>query len=116
MQRTRRVVIASILGLIAGGISWAGSLFVEVGAPLSLASSISMALLWALLGFSIGISSLRWHWVIHGMVLGLIFGVVFGVTALGLERSFWPPLIMGLIYGFLIELITTKALKTGVAD
>lgn len=115
MQKTRRVIITSILGLICGCISWAiCNLAMRHPQPLSV--NLVIILFNGLLGFSIGISSLRWHWALHGLVLGGMFGAILGLVALGMGDVFIPPLVCGFVYGFLIELITTVAFKAGIAS
>jgi len=69
-----------------------------------------------LMGFTIGISSLRWPWVMHGLVLGGMFGFVLGIGALALGSEFIWPLVFGLVYGLLIELITTVLFKAGIIE
>jgi hypothetical protein len=115
MQKTKRIIITSILGLIFGFISWAICNFVMGHTP-PCSINVVMILFNVLLGFSIGISSLRWHWALHGLVLGGMFGVILGLVALGTGSDFIWPLIFGFIYGFLIELISTVAFKAGIAS
>ncbi len=59
------------------------------------------------------------HWAIHGVVMGFIFSIpaAFGAM-MGAENPEFSPLMiaistveMGIIYGFLIELITTVFFK-----
>lgn len=115
MQKLERVVIASALGVIFGFVSWAICKF-GMGHTQPVSIAVVIILFNGLLGFSIGISSLRWHWVLHGLILGGMFGVVLGFVALGTGSQFIWPLIFGFIYGFLIELITTVAFKARVAS
>lgn len=114
MQNTKRIVIASVLGLVCGGTGWAFANF-AMGYTLGLSYNLHIILSNVLLGFVIGISLLRWHWALHGLVLGGIFGLKNGLVALGTEGVFIPPLVFGFVYGFLIELITTVVFKAGVA-
>jgi len=67
-----------------------------------------------LLGFTIGISSLRWYWTIHGLVLGGIFGAILGLVAVGHGDKFIRPLVFGFVYDLLIELITTVGFKARI--
>ena len=114
MKRAKRVIIASVLGLIFGCISWIICKF-GMGHTQPVSIDLVIILFNGLLGFTIGISSLRWHWVLHGLILGGIFGAVLGFMAAGTGSQFIWPFIFGLIYGFLIELITTVAFKAGVS-
>ena len=113
MQKTKRVAITSILGLICGCISWAVCNF-AMGHTQPLLINLFMILSNGLLGFAIGISSLRWHWTLHGLVLGGMFGVIIGLVASGMGSEFIWPLVFGFVYGFLIELITTVVFKAGI--
>ena len=66
-----------------------------------------------LLGFVIGISVLRLPWAWHGIVMGLIVGLPFAAGCLlepdNLETAI-AALILGAVYGFLIELFTSVVL------
>ena len=76
-----------------------------------------------LLGFGIGITRFPMiHWTINGLVLGLIFSLpaAFG-TMMGPETVEFDPMmiaistvVMGMIYGLLIELITTVFFKAKI--
>ena len=114
MKKAKRVVIASLLGLIFGCISW---LVCKFGMGHTLPISIYLVIIFfnGLLGFTIGISSLRWHWALHGLILGGMFGIVLGFVAAGTGSQCIWPVVFGFVYGFLIELITTVAFKAGVS-
>ena len=96
MEKTKRVVIASILGLICGCISWAVCNF-AMGHTQSIQINLFMILSNGLLGFAIGISCLRWHWTLHGLVLGAMFGVIIGLVASETGSEFIWPLVLGLV-------------------
>jgi len=112
---TKRVVITSILGLICGCISWVVCKY-GFGHSQPLVTNALIILQNGLMGFTIGISSLRWPWAIHGLVLGGMFGFVLGIGALALGSEFIWPFVFGLVYGFIIELITTVFFKAGMAE
>ena len=112
---TKRVVIASILGLFCGCISWIVCNY-GFGHSQPLVTNALIILQNGLMGFAIGISSLRWPWAIHGLVLGGMFGFVLGIGALALGSEFIWPFVFGLVYGFLIELVTTVFFKAGIAE
>jgi hypothetical protein len=112
MKNVKRITITSILGLILGFVSWAVCNF-AMGHTQPASINLVMILTNVVLGFTIGISSLRWHWAIHGLVLGGIFGVILGLVSLGQGTEFIWPLIFGLMYGFVIELVTTVVFKAG---
>lgn len=66
-----------------------------------------------LIGFVIGISALRLPWAWHGIVMGLIVGLPFAAGCLlepdNVETAI-AALILGAVYGFLIELFTSVVL------
>ena len=75
-----------------------------------------------LIGFVIGISALKMNWAIHGALIGLIvsipasFGAMMGATArYGKWELFVMTLVMGIIYGIVIELVTSVFFKAKVA-
>ena len=115
MNTVKRITITSILGLIFGFVSWAVCNF-AMGHAQPPSINLVMILTNVLLGFTMGISSLRWHWAIHGLVVGGFFGVILGLVSLGQGTEFIWPLIFGLVYGFVIELVTTVVFKAGTAS
>jgi hypothetical protein len=70
-----------------------------------------------LLGFVIGISILKVHWVLNGLIVALTVGLVFPLNAIMIGKEL--PLIisvyvMGLIYGILIEFFTSVVFKQSI--
>ena len=115
MQKVKRVIITVVLGLIFGCVSWVVCNY-AMGHRQPLSINLMMIITNGLLGFCIGISSLRWHWAVHGIVLGGLFGIIMGLVALAQGSEFIWPLIFGLVYGVLIELIATVAFKAGIVS
>jgi hypothetical protein len=71
-----------------------------------------------LTGFAIGISALRMSWWLHGIVLGLIGSIPMAIPVMERPEIAVGTFVMGAIYGFLTELITTivfKAKSAGAA-
>jgi hypothetical protein len=66
-----------------------------------------------LLGFVIGISSLRWHWALHGILLGLIIGIpdVHFFNMLRGELSNGLYFLFGAVWGLMIEFFTSVVFK-----
>ena len=64
------------------------------------------------------------HWALHGIVMGFIFslpgafsaGIAPEGTGVSGEMLFIATLVMGIIYGFLIELITTVFFKAKIPN
>lgn len=117
-KKMKRLTIATLCGLLFGLVCYgfASSGGNEVGTWLAL-TIISGRLL---LGFGIGISRIPMkNWAIHGIVMGIIFSIPAALgTMMSPETPGFDPqmiaistIVMGMIYGFLIELITTVFFK-----
>ena len=117
MTSMKRIIIATVLGMAAGGFCIAGGIlmfgmtFTPLGILFVMASR-------TLIGFVIGISSLRLPWVLHGVLLGLIIGFPFPVYDLIIGQGMKiasAAFIMGPIFGVMIEFFTTVIFKSGMA-
>ena len=117
-MKIKRLIIASLLGLVFGFVCNAMAASGPNELPLVLSINIIMGRL--LIGFGIGISRFSFkHWTLHGLVMGLIFSLpaAFGTLLapenpeFSHERMFIATMVMGMIYGLLIELITTVFFK-----
>jgi hypothetical protein len=67
------------------------------------------------MGFTIGISAFRMSWWLHGIILGLITSIPMAIPVMDQMGIFFGTFVMGMIYGFLTELITTKLFKSKAA-
>lgn len=113
----KRLLIATILGVVAGFVCL--GFMSSGGNEIGLYLALNVLFARALIGFGIGISRFKMkHWAIHGLVMGLIFSLPFGFGAmLGDNPDFTPwsmftaSVVMGGIYGVVIELITTLLFK-----
>lgn len=117
-MKTKRLIIATILGLIFGFVcnGFASSGGNEI--PTFLAINIILGR--TLIGFSIGISRFSFgHWTLHGTLMGFIVSLPAAFGAMLAPESpefshtmlFVSTIVMGVIYGFLIELITSFVFK-----
>ncbi|MFC1968130.1 hypothetical protein ACFLVX_01905 [Chloroflexota bacterium] len=118
MQRTKRIIVATLSGVLFGFVCF-GIAFSSSGAlewPVALQLIVSRTLI----GFAIGISCISLgHWTIHGVLMGLIFSLPLAFSGLmapeSLEFSkagmFLWTVILGMIYGLLIEVITSVVFK-----
>ncbi len=117
-MKTKRLIIATLLGLVFGFVCFG----MASSGPdkISTLLAINIILGRTLIGFGIGISRFSFkHWSLHGIIMGLIFSLPAGFGAmLGPENPefnhttmFIATVVMGVIYGFLIELITTVLFK-----
>ncbi|MDP2422793.1 MAG: hypothetical protein U1C46_04855 [Bacteroidales bacterium] len=113
----KRIIIATLSGLVFGFVCYRmASSSGELACPVGLEIILSRVLM----GFAIGISSLNLkHWALHGLVMGLIFSIPLAISGLMAPENpqFTPvmmvvsTIVMGMIYGILIELITSLIFK-----
>jgi hypothetical protein len=109
MISARRVLIATVVGLVLGVLLWLlAARTVAYGLPGCGAAAIVLSL--AVAGFVVGISGLRWTWLLHGLLLGGIALLPLSLAGVWAGLKWWPGFVVllvgGLIGGFLIELIT----------
>jgi hypothetical protein len=117
MTSEKRIIIATLLGTLFGLVcmllaSSGGSALPEI---LKLQIVVSRTML----GFVIGISAIKMNWAVHGIIMGLLIGLPMALAStLGTEGTeftpqsmFFSTLLIGAIYGFLIELITSVVFK-----
>jgi membrane protein DedA with SNARE-associated domain len=113
----KRIVIATLLGLVFGFVCFG---FACSSGKLALPVTLQIIASRTLIGFAIGISSLKpGHWTIHGIVMGLLFSLPLAFSGLMAPENpdfsqsmmFISTVIMGIIYGFLIELFTSVVFK-----
>ena len=120
----KRLLIATISGLLFGFVCFG---FASQGKDdFNSWLAISIILSRTLIGFTIGISRFPMkHWAVHGIVMGFIVSLPFAFSAgmapesetgMSGQMIFLSSLIMGMIYGFLIELITTVFFKAKMPD
>jgi uncharacterized membrane protein (DUF106 family) len=110
-MRGMRVLITTLLGFVFGIVCW---LLASSGQPgMSAAMSWSIITSRILLGFVIGISAWRINHMLHGIILGFVVSIPMALGGLSTQgfKPFLGTLIMGIIYGFLIELISHLIIK-----
>ena len=113
----KRLIIATLCGLLFGFVCYGFASGSQE--EFNLLFLLMLVLSRTLIGVAIGINRFTMgHWAVHGLVMGFIFSLpgAFGAAlAPPAEFSagmiFASSLIMGVIYGFLIELITTVIFK-----
>ena len=113
----KRIIIATIMGMISGGICvFFACNEGEIPKEIILQIFVSRTLI----GFAIGISMLKFfHWSLHGMLIGLVFSIPLAISGLmapenpNLTRTmlFVSTIVMGMIYGLLIEVVTSLLFK-----
>jgi hypothetical protein len=109
-MRGLRILVTTILGFVFGIVCW---LLSTSRGPMPASIAWSIILSRTLLGFVIGISAWKINYVLHGIILGFIVSIPMALSSLGVIgfKIFLGTLIMGIIYGFLIELITHFVVK-----
>ena len=118
MPKTKRIVVATLSGVLFGFVCYA----LASSGPEKLATPIILQLIFSrtLIGFAIGISCLSLkHWSIHGLIMGLVFSLPLAFSGLMAPESpefsktgmFVWTIILGMIYGLLIEVITSILFK-----
>ncbi len=104
----KRVVVCTLLGVVAGVLCWLGS-YVAGRAPVAFTVWVILAIVFnrAFIGFAIGISGWRIPWAGHGPVVGLVGSLPIAIYPLlapdGLAGFLMYELAGG-VWGFLIEL------------
>ncbi len=116
MASGKRVLSATILGIIAGVLCYLmarGSID-----PYPTWMVITTVLNRSLIGFAIGASGLKWHWAGHGIFWGVLISLLMAIPAWGEgdAAGFFLLMVAGAVWGFLIELFTSKILKAPVAQ
>jgi hypothetical protein len=114
----KRVIVATLSGLVFGVVCFglASSGAEELPWP----AAVQIILSRTLIGIAIGVSSLSLaHWSIHGLVMGLLFSLPLAFSGLMAPDSpeyskagMWVlTVIIGMIYGLLIEVVTSVVFK-----
>ena len=110
MIYAKRVTITTILGVITGVLCYLGGL--HAGVEFTTGIMLTTILNRALIGFVIGISAIRIHYLLHGILIGALGSIVMGVASIdqGLNGLVIIT-VFGMLWGLLIELIATKGFK-----
>jgi hypothetical protein len=121
MQKTKRIIIATLSGVLFGFVCFG----LASSAPGGLAWPVAIEIIVSrtLIGFAIGISCLSLgHWSLHGLIMGMIFSFPLAFSGLmapenpefsKLSMFIWT-IIFGMIYGVLIEVITSLFFKAKI--
>ena len=114
MFNAKRFWLALLFGIVSGFVCW--SLMASGGEHLHWAIILSTIISRGLIGFAIGISILRIKWWLHGVLMGAIFSIPMGLSGFmvpGREMFIlFGSIVMGMVYGFFIELLVTVVFKT----
>ena len=113
MINKKRIIIATILGLIAGIFCISGGALI-FNMTFNNLQVVYVLLSRLLIGFVIGISSLKIPWIYHGLLIGFIIGLPFPIYDLIIGQG---PIIalaaflMNSVFGVTIEFFTTIIFK-----
>ena len=111
-MKNKRLLICIIGGIIAGLICSAGGHLSGNISDLSFFSIAPTFFSRVMLGFFIGVSSLRMNFLIHGALIGLLVSLITSIPFLESGViGFLFFTFAGIIYGILIELFATKVFK-----
>ena len=121
MQKRKRIIIATLSGVIFGFVCFG---LASIG-PTKLPWPVILQIIASrtLIGFAIGISCLSLvHWSLHGLIMGLVFSFPLAFSGLLAPENpelskvsmFIWTIILGMIYGLLIEIITSLFFKAKI--
>ena len=115
MTNIKRIVIATVFGVIAGIICGTGAIF--LGLQVDALRFIFIMVNRILIGFVIGISVLKINWALHGIIIAEIIGLPFVLFDIIIGESLFiigGVLIMSLLFGLMIEFFTSIVFKQPV--
>ena len=110
MAKTSRIVTTTLLGLVFGIIFMLGMRYFGVPVPFW-PIGIYHLVACTVMGLAIGVSSLKMNWAAHGALWGALFGVFLAISVVGEVPVPVLNFVAQIIWGFLIELLATKAFK-----
>jgi len=121
MQKAKRLIVATLSGALFGFVCLGLASMGPGELPLAVAIQIILSRM--LIGFAIGISCLSLgHWSVHGLIMGAIFSFPLAFGGLMAPENpefsqagmFIGTVLFGMIYGFLIEVITSLLFKAKI--
>jgi MFS family permease len=112
MLTLKRVLIATLCGFIFGIVCMLlASSNPNSTEPITLTIRWMIIISRTMLGFVIGISALRLVWWQHGLLIGLIASIPMALPVMNNIGIMIGTIVLGMIYGFLTELITSILFK-----
>lgn len=123
MKPIKRLIIATLGGLLFGLVCYSMASMGAEELPYPVAAQIISSRL--MMGFAIGLSRFNFgHWAIHGIVLGTLFSLPLAYSGLmapenpefsTIQMFVWT-IVLGAIYGLLIELITSGIFRAKAVE
>jgi hypothetical protein len=118
MAKGKRITVATLSGVLFGFVCyWLAS---SGAGQLSWPIAVQIVLSRTLIGVAIGISCIRLHhWAVHGLLMGLIFSLPLSFSGLMAPENpefsraamFISTVVLGMVYGLLIEVITSLVFR-----
>lgn len=114
-MRGKRLVASTAFGFVAGIICYLGGRY-GLKDDVSTMMFVYILVNRVLIGFVIGVSTLRMHWALHGPLIGAVAGLPFAAGCLleesNLETAI-AALVLGAVYGLMIEFFTSIVFGAG---
>ncbi len=107
--KSSRLITTTLLGVVFGLICMLLSKYTAGVAYWPM--GISFLLHHTVMGLVIGVSQLKMNWAAHGVFWGVLFGLFLAISRIGTTQEPWQVFIAVVIWGFLIEILATKAFK-----
>jgi hypothetical protein len=115
-MNTKRIIICTIGGIVAGIICMIGGYLRGFITEISILGLLPFFFNRIVLGFVIGISNLKLHYLLNGVVIGLVISLISAFVAI--ENNIFAFIaftVAGMIYGALIDWTATKLCKCPVS-
>jgi hypothetical protein len=122
-MKAKRLIVATLSGVVFGFVCF--GLASSSPGPLAWPVALQLISSRTLIGLTIGLSRLKIrHWTLNGLVVGILYSVPLAFSGLmapeSLEYSragmFVSTIVLGGIYGLLIELITSVLFKARIQN
>ncbi len=110
---TKRIVIATLFGLVMGCVCASGAFYAGF-LPFTAVNLIWVLLNRGVMGFAIGMSGFRLHWAWNGALVGLVVGSIFSYSMFMNMGPVVVPFINAIVnglFGLIIEFFTTVVFK-----
>ena len=108
-SKSSRLVTTTLLGVVFGIIYMLLSKYTAEVAYWPM--GVSFLLHHTVMGLVIGASLLKMNWATHGVFWGGVFGLFLALSRIGTTQEPWVVFVAVVIWGLLIETLTTKAFK-----
>ncbi len=115
-MNNKRLLICTTGGVIAGIICLVGGHLTGNIKELAFSEVAPTFFNRIMLGFVIGISTIKINYLLHGILIGFLISLISSIGFTGPDLTgFILFTTAGIIYGFLIELFATRIFKAGIA-